>query len=188
MRGARSGRLWMLLILPLSLVSWVALATAPAGPAGALPATGSIEMTVGPSTAGNNPVTVSGAIHDSGHLSIVNEHGSADSAGDFARAVLGQGTLDIDFRPLKSELQTVVPSLRVSLLREGSSCSVYASISGHVILQGGTGAYQGIRPAQLGTTVSYEAVGGTGEPCRVHDSLVGLASPFTVVTMSGDIQ
>ncbi|HTU31871.1 MAG TPA: hypothetical protein VMF07_20945 [Solirubrobacteraceae bacterium] len=126
-----------------ALVAGVAGSGAVAASASATAATpsgGPIHIWATPSPKGaGGRILLTGAIADHGTTQSVNAQGAPDPNGGFVKVTLSRGGFEVDKAALDRRLNALKPVI------DRATCSAWGTGTGEVTLQGGTGAYAGIR-------------------------------------------
>jgi hypothetical protein len=147
--------------------SFAASVTAPTG--------GKIELFATPSgNTGGGTVLITGAIGDYGKTESVNKNGTPDPNGNYGKAVLHQGTIEVNLTAL-NEKENNLPQTIFNL----KSCSAHASVSAPVPVVDGTGLYTGISGTLMfSTTFAFIGPRVTSGPNKGQCSKSNNAPPL----------
>ena len=159
--------------------SFAASVTAPTG--------GKIELFATPSgNTGGGTILITGAIGDYGKTESVNKNGTPDPNGNYGKAVLHQGTIEVNLTAL-NEKENNLPQTIFNL----KSCSAHASVSAPVPVVDGTGLYTGISGTLMfSTTFAFIGPRVTSGPNKGQCSKSNNAPPLAQwisVTGSGTV-
>jgi hypothetical protein len=151
------------------------------------PAGGKIELFATPSgNSGGGTILITGAIGDYGKTESVNKNGTPDPNGNYGKAVLHQGTIEVNLTALNQK-ENNLPQTIFNL----KSCSVHASVSAPVPVVDGTGLYAGISGTlTFSTTFAFIGPRVTSGPNKGQCSKSNNAPPLAQwisVTGSGTV-
>jgi hypothetical protein len=147
------------------------------------PAGGKIELFATPSgNSGGGTILITGAIRDYGKTESVNENGTPDPNGNYGKAVLHQGTIEVNLTALNQK-ENNLPQTIFNL----ESCSAHASVSAPVPVVDGTGLYAGISGTlMLSTTFAFIGPRVTSGPTKGQCSKSNNAPPLAQwISVSG---
>ncbi len=151
------------------------------------PAGGKIELFATPSgNSGGRTILITGAIGDYGKTESVNKNGTPDPNGNYGKAVLHQGTIEVNLTALNQK-ENNLPQTIFNL----KSCSVHTSVSAPVPVVDGTGLYAGISGTlTFSTTFAFIGPRVTSGPNKGQCSKSNNAPPLAQwisVTGSGTV-
>jgi hypothetical protein len=155
--------------------------------ASVMPVGGKIELFATPSgNTGGGTILITGAIGDYGKTESVNKNGTPDPNGNYGKAVLHQGTIEVNLTELNQK-ENNLPQTIFNL----KSCSAHATVSAPVPVVDGTGLYAGISGMlTLSTTFAFigprQASGPNKGQCSKSNNAPPLAQ-WISVTGSGAV-
>ena len=151
------------------------------------PTGGKIELSATPSgNSGGGTIVLTGAIGDYGRTESVNKNGIPDPNGNYGKALLHQGSIEVNQTAL-TQNENSLPQTIFNL----KTCSASASVSAPVPIASGTGLYTGISGTlTFSTTFAFigprQASGPKKGDCSQSNNAPPLAQ-WISVTGSGTV-